>query len=86
MVCLHKCYSGSDYDVTNFLATLYSEGLTYSTLCGYRITDSSINYLVDENNIGENPPLVRLLNCMFNLKPPLKQPVLSWDINHNIHC
>lgn len=47
--------------VANFLATLYREDLTYSTICDYRSAVSSIHDLVDGKKVGEHSQLDSLL-------------------------
>lgn len=68
-------------EIANFLAEKFHEGLSYSTLCGYRSAISAYHDYVDGRKAGEHPKLVKLLKGVFNCRTPKKLPPPEWSLD-----
>lgn len=66
--------------VTNFLAEKFDEGLSYSTLCGYRSAISSFHNELQGTKIGNHPLVCRFLMGVFNERPPVRELLPKWDL------
>ncbi|CAC5420875.1 unnamed protein product [Mytilus coruscus] len=53
-----------------FLSHLYTSGLQYRTIAGYRSMLSSLLPPIDNVPIGQHPYIIRLLRGVFNSRPP----------------
>ena len=66
--------------VVNFLATLYSEGYQYQSLNAYRSAISCTHQYVDGVSVGSHPTVTRLLQGVFNSRPPQPRYTTFWDV------
>lgn len=67
-------------DVVNFLANLHSEGYQYQSLNAYRSAISSTHQYVDGVTVGNHPTVTRLLQGVFNSRPPQPRCAAFWDV------
>ena len=67
-------------DVVNFLAELYSEDYKYQSLNSYRSAISSTHEHVDRASMGSYPTVTRLLQGVFNNRPPQPRYNPFWDV------
>ena len=72
--------AGPIEDVVNFLAGLYSEGYQYQSLNAYRSAISSTHQYVDGASVGNHPTVTRLLQGVFNSRPPQSRYTAFWDV------
>ena len=72
--------AGPIEDVVNFLAGLYSEGYQYQSLNAYRSAISSTHQYVDGVSVGNHPTVTRLLQGVFNSRPPQPRYAAFWDV------
>ncbi|XP_063442583.1 uncharacterized protein LOC134722881 [Mytilus trossulus] len=63
-------YSASLRETADFLTSLYTSGLQYSTIGGYRSMLSSVLPPVEKIPVGQHPYIIRLLKGVFNSRPP----------------
>ena len=52
------------------VAYLYGEGYQYNSVNAYRSAISSVHDKVDEVDVGQHPIITRLLNGIYNVRPP----------------
>ena len=62
------------------MATLYSEGYQYQSLNAYRSAISCTHQHVDGVNVGSHPTVTRLLQGVFNSRPPQPRYTTFWDV------
>ena len=72
--------TGPIEDVVNFLAYLFSEGYKYQSLNAYRSAISSTHDQVDGVSVGSHPMVTRLLQGVFNSRPPQPRYASFWDV------
>ena len=72
--------AGPIEDIVNFLAKLYSEGYQYQSLNSYRSSISSTHEYVDGISVGNHPTVTRLLQGVFNSRPPQPRYAAFWDV------
>ena len=73
-------YSASLVEVANFLTDLYTKGLQYRTIAGYRSMLSSVLPPVDNVAVGQHPYIIRLIKGVFNSRPPKVRLVPEWNL------
>ncbi|KAK3093413.1 hypothetical protein FSP39_015328 [Pinctada imbricata] len=73
-------YTANLTQVAEFLTSLYTSGLQYRTIAGYRSMLSSIIDSVDGRPVGQHPYVVRLLKGIFNSRPPVSKLLPEWDL------
>ena len=73
--------SGPVVDISNFLAELYHEGYSYSSLNSYRSAISSVHEYVEGKPIGQHPQIVRILKGAYNLRPPTPRYSNTWKVS-----
>ena len=66
--------------VLNFLTAQFQEGKQYSTLNSYRSALSATLPQIDGKPVGQHPMVVRLLQGMFNERPPAPRYQEVWDV------
>lgn len=67
--------------VLEFLSSLFSEGLEYSTINGYRSAISAYHERVEGSPIGQHPKICQLLSGVFNKRPPQPRYTVIWDVS-----
>jgi hypothetical protein len=67
--------------VTDYLQYLKDSGLQYNTLCLHRSAISRYHIPVDGVKIGEHIMVTNFLKGCFNLNPPKRILIPSWDLN-----
>ncbi|CAC5376712.1 unnamed protein product [Mytilus coruscus] len=74
-------YTANLADCADFLTSLYTSGLQYHTIVGYRSMLSSLLSPIDNKPIGQHPYIIRLLKGVFNSRPPKVKLVPEWDLH-----
>ena len=74
-------FSGPVKEVVNFLAHLHKEGYQYRSLNAYRSAISSAHERVDGFTVGQHPLVTRLMNGVFNDRPPLPRYTCTWNVD-----
>ncbi len=67
-------------EVAIFLASLFEEGYQYSSVSSYTSAFSSVHDKVDGLNVGQHSTIVRLLKCIFNVRPPVPRYSDTLDV------
>jgi len=67
-------------DIINFLAELFREGYLYRSLNSYRSAISAIHSKVDGQPVGQHPLVTRMLQGVYNERPPLTRYSTFWDV------
>ena len=67
-------------DAAEFLTELFSEGLQYRTIAGYRSMLSSVMSPIGKIPVGQHPYITRLLKGIFNSRPPKVILLPEWDL------
>ena len=73
--------SGPIADVVNFLASLHTEGYSYSSVNSYRSAISSVHEQVDGYDAGKHPLVMRALKGVYHDRPPLPRYTSTWNVN-----
>ena len=73
--------SGPINDVVNFIAELFQEGYSYSSLNSYRSAISSVHQKVDGYLVGQHPLVARVLKGAFNERPPKPRYSQTWKVS-----
>ncbi|XP_063411223.1 uncharacterized protein LOC134694156 [Mytilus trossulus] len=73
-------YAATLAECADFLSHLYTSGLQYRTIAGYRSMLSSLLSPIDNVPIGQHPYIIRLLRGVFNSRPPKVNLVPEWDL------
>ncbi|CAC5421891.1 unnamed protein product [Mytilus coruscus] len=73
-------YAATLADCADLLSHLYTSGLQYPTIAGYRSMFSSLLPAIDNFPIGQHPYIIRLLRRVFNSRPPKVNLVPEWDL------
>ena len=68
-------------DIANFLAELFQEGYSYSSLNSYRSAISSVHERIEGMSIGQHPTVVRILKGAFNIRPPQPRYTSTWRVS-----
>lgn len=71
----------SEVQVTNFLASLYKDGASYSTVNAARSALSAYLSSGDQMTVGSRPGVCRLVKGVFEERPALPKYTDTWDIN-----
>ena len=66
--------------VLNFLTSQFEQGKQYSTLNSYRSALSATLPQIDGKQVGQHPMVIRLLQGMFNQRPPAPKYQEVWDV------
>ena len=66
--------------VLEFLTSLYSKGLQYSTIGGYRSAISAFHDRCEGFSVGEHPMVKRLMTGIFNCRPSMPRYGFTWDV------
>ena len=64
-----------------FLSNLFSEGLEYKTINGYRSAISDYHEKTEGVSIGQHPKVCQLLPGVFNKRPPQPKYTVIRDIS-----
>ncbi|XP_063406029.1 uncharacterized protein LOC134689987 [Mytilus trossulus] len=73
-------YSASLTEAAEFLTFLFSEGLQYRTIAGYRSMLSSFLAPIGKIPVGQHPYITRLIKGVFNSRPPKVVLLPEWDL------
>lgn len=73
-------YSTRIVHVANFLAFLFSEGLSYSSINSARSALSAFMPLIDGVAVGSHPVISRLMKGVFQFRPVLPKYSETWDV------
>jgi hypothetical protein len=68
-------------NVTEFLTSLFEEGLQYSTINGYRSAISSIHPQIEGYAVGKHPVITKIMAGVFNERPPVPKYTETWDVD-----
>jgi len=71
---------GVEIPLVNFLAYLYCEGYQYQSLNIYRSAISSTHEHAEGTRVGNHPMVTRLLQGVFNSRPPQPRYASFWDV------
>jgi hypothetical protein len=66
-------------DVTDYLAHLYDRKISWSTICIHRSAISMTLAPIDGVPVGEHPIVKRLMDGVFNERPPRQKAPTLWD-------
>ena len=66
--------------IAEFLTYIFSEGLQYRTIAGYRSMLSSVVPPIANIPVGQHPYIIRLLKGVFNTRPPKVKLLPEWDL------
>ena len=72
-------YSASLTDCAEFPSSLFHKGLQYRTIAGYRSMLSSVLPPVNNIPVGQHPHIVRLIEGIFNSRPPTTKLLPEWE-------
>ena len=72
--------SASLSDIANFLSSEFENGKQYSTLNTYRLAISVTHPPIEGYPVGQHPIVCRLLQGMFNERPPQPRYQYVWDV------
>ena len=64
-----------------FLSRLFTEGLEYRTINGYRSAMSAYQEKAEGVSIGQHPKVCQLLSGIFNKRPSQPKYIANWDIS-----
>ena len=67
-------------DAAEFLTELFSEGLQYRNIAGYRSMLSSVMSPIEKFPVGQHPYITRLIKGVFNSRPPKVVLLPEWDL------
>lgn len=73
-------YCATLTDVAEFLTFLFSKGLQYRTIAGYRSMLSSVVPTVENIPVGKHPFITRLIKGVFHSRPPKVVLTPEWDL------
>ena len=73
--------SASISDVIEFITSGFQSGLQYSTLNSLRSALSATLPSCEGVPVGQHPLIARLLQGIFNERPPLPKYSFTWDVN-----
>lgn len=73
-------YSASLTESAEFLTGLFTSGLQYRTIAGYRSMLSSVLPPIEKIPVGQHPFIIRLLKGVFNSRPPKVKLVPEWEL------
>ena len=68
-------------EVVNYLTEQFHRGDSYRTLNSRRSAISAFHVPVDGVKVGQHTLVKRLLNALFNARPPQPRYVLQWDVD-----
>ena len=68
-------------DILDFLAVKFHSGLTYRSLNCYRSALSSAVLPIEGFKVGQHPLVARLMNGVFNARPPRPKYADTWDVS-----
>ncbi|CAC5396445.1 unnamed protein product [Mytilus coruscus] len=66
--------------VADFLTGLFTSGLQYRTIAGYRSMLSTVLPPIEKIPVGQHPYIIRLLKGVFNSRPPKIKLLSDWDL------
>ena len=72
-------------DIANFLAELFQEGYSYSSLNSYRSAIASVHEDIEGVSVGKHPVVTRVLKGAFNTRPPQPRYKSTWPVSQVIH-
>ena len=76
--------STSIENIANFLTGIFGEGKSHSTLNTYRSAISMSHDKVDGTSVGQHSALCRLLQGMYNARPPRPKHTTIWNVDQVI--
>ena len=68
-------------DIANFLAELFKEGYSYSSLKAYRSAISSLHVRIEGRPIGQYPIISRVLKGAYNIRPIKPRYQSNWKVS-----
>ena len=68
-------------EVVNYLTEQFHRGDSYRTLNSRRSAISAFHVPVDGVKVGQHTLVKRLLNALFNARPPQPRYVFQWDVD-----
>ena len=71
-------------DIANFLAELFQEGYSYSSLNSYRSAISSVHTRIEGLPVGQHPVVRRILKGAYNINPPRPRYKSTWRVSQVI--
>ena len=71
-------------NIANFLTGIFGEGKSHSTLNTYRSAISMSHDKVDGASVGQHSALCRLLQGMYNARPPRPKHTTIWNVDQVI--
>ena len=71
-------------DMVNFLAELFEQGYSYSSLNLYRSAISSVHEQIDGMPIGQHLMVTRVLKGAYSSRPPKTCYKLTWKVSQVI--
>ena len=74
-------FSASVADVVDFLTSEFQSGKQYSSINSYRAAISNIHEGIDGQPVGKHPIVCRLLQGMFNSRPPTPRYSAVWNVD-----
>jgi integrase len=74
-------YFASITDGLNFLASIFKQGQSYSSINTARSALSSVIILPSHVSFGANPLVQRFMKGIFNQRPCLPRYTSTWDVN-----
>lgn len=72
--------------VVDFLSFQFQQGRQYSTINSYRSALSATIPPIDGQPVGQHPLVCKLLQGMFNKRPPMPRYQTTWDVGLVIQC
>jgi hypothetical protein len=67
-------------DAAKFRTELFSEGLQYRTIAGYRSMLSSVMSPIEKFPVGQHPYITRPIKGVFNSRPPKVVLLPEWGL------
>lgn len=68
-------------EVLDWLAKLYQEGLSYSSINCARSALSSFCFKLSGSSLGSQPDIVRFMKGVYELRTPVPKLSITWDVN-----
>ena len=66
--------------ILEFLAELFTNGLAYNTICGYRSAISAYHDPIGPFSVGKHPRISSILTGIFNNRMPQPKYCFVWDV------
>ena len=72
-------------DVVNFLSWMFDAGFEHSTINGHRSAISAYHPKIAGVKVGQHDLVVRVMERVFNCKPPKPRYTETWDVAQVLH-